>query len=68
MEAADCSKILVCVYQTLLCHIQEDSNPNVYWHQTVRPEDKVHNCHTYDQPVSNCMLPSLQVYTCSSLQ
>jgi len=39
MEAPDCSKILVHVYQTVLCHIQEDSNLNVYWHQNVRPQE-----------------------------
>ena len=59
MEAANCSKILVHIYQTLLCHIQEDSSLNVYWHQIVRPQDKLD---------SNCTLPSLQVYAYSSLQ
>jgi len=74
MEAADCSKILVHIYRTVLFHIQEDSNLNVYWHQNVIPEDKVHNCHTTDRLVSNCCshhvctLPLLQVCTYSSLQ
>jgi hypothetical protein len=40
MEAADSSKMMVRVYQTTQCHIQEDSNLNIHCHE----KQKYHTC------------------------